>query len=227
MKPLLFSFFACLLFVNNSFAQEKEDSTFTKNVLDQRHDVQFRFAVGRQLQSGEFDTSLGITQKQKEAFEAMLVAYRAEKKTIFEKRAIARINDEIRSLDQAYVDANANVRGNLLALLTIEQRKRFSQVVFQKRIPNSGSVQMYLHPYVQSYVQLDDAQKAKLRDSIDKLDEEYQKEFAELNEKYRQQVLQGVSKQTREKVDTVVGEIWYRFPPPAKSVLLNKTEDRK
>ncbi len=210
-------------------AQDEPDSEFTTMILAQKNAIRYRPAPGKFLRSAEGIRELEITAEQTSKIE----------KTITES---AKVTDELedlikqpqpieayKALSDRHTEATYKLRSDILAIVTPAQRKRFAQVAFQRHLSSTRSLQMYLHPSIQKFILLNQSQQADLYEAVNGTNAEYLKAFAELNEKYRQQVLDGVDPSIRDKVDPVVGEPWFRFQSESngKSVLSKDVENKK
>ena len=229
MKRIGLPLVLVLLCVGHVAAQDEPDSEFTTIILAQKSMVKYRAFAGKFCRSAEGIRELEITAEQTSKIE----------KTVTES---AKVTDELedlikqpqpievyKALSDRHTAAMHQVRSDILAILTPAQRKRFAQVAFQKHLSSTRSLQMYLHPSIQKFIQLNQSQQADLYKAVNGTNAEYLKAFAELNEKYRQQVLGGVAPSIRDKVDPVVGEPWFRFQSESngKSVLTRNGENKK
>lgn len=210
-----------------TLAQDVEDSEFTTMVLAQENAGKYRPAPGKFLRSDEGIEVLGITLEQTSVIEETKRVGRARIDQLEKRPWHTQTLDENRALSAQINEATKQLRSDLLMVLSSDQRKRLAQVSFQKYLSSSRSLEMYLHRSVQSFIQLTDTQRTELQKKVTKANAEYHDELVALNEKYRQKILDGVGDSIAEKVDPVVGEVWFRFQSRGKSVLSNDIGSEK
>lgn len=208
-------------------AQDQPDSEFTTTILAQENMVRYRVFASKFIRSAEGIEELEITPQQTALIEEAISSGNTRVAELSESMNHSQSGEVFKALSKQHTAAMHQLRSDVLANLTSEQRKRFAQVAFQKHLSSSRSLEMYLHRSIQPFINLSESQRSELQRVVSDANAEYLEEFAALNEKYRQKVLDGVDRSIREKVDSVVGEPWFRFRARGKSVLSNDVGNKK
>ena len=227
MRQIALTILLGICFVLHAEAQEESDSEFTTTILSYKNAIKYRPAPGRYLRSEEGIQELGITSEQIALIDETINRGKSEIDRLVKAMGVSISAEESKELGRQHKTALRKHRADIIAILTPSQRRRFAQVGFQKHISSSNTLSMYLHPLVQSFIELTDSQQRKLNRVIGDANKEYLETLAALNEKYRQRVLDGIDESVRDKVDDVVGEPWFRVKSYGQSVLTNDVGNKK
>ena len=206
-------------------AQEKADSEFTSTILAKQNVGMYRVFVAKFIRSEEGIRALEISKEQSGRVEDVCRTGIADLARLNELMNQSKSSVEYKNLSRDYDEAKQRFRQELLLVLTYDQRKRFAQVSFQNFLSGSRSLEMYLHRALLPYLKMNQSQQTELQTAVNNPNVEYLEALSDLNEKYRQQILEDVGLSIREKVEPVVGEPWFRRVVRSKSVL--KKDDKE
>ncbi len=208
-------------------AQEPSDNEFTKTVLSRKNALKYRVAPGKFLRSEAGAKFLDLTAQQTKSIETTYKQSSNEIENLERQMRNVETPNERKELSRLHTVALRRSRVDLLNILTVPQRKLLAQRSFQKYVSDSGSLGMYLHTEVIKSIGLNESQKIEMSKTVNDAGAKYLEEFIALNKRYHQKLLNEVDDSIRKKVEPVVGEPWFRFQLPGKSVLSKNLEDKK